>query len=80
MVMDLKKEVETLKNERDQDKKEIETLKIERDRDKATVRNLEESNRTLQEANAQLQEAIRGSVNQTCCPLVRCAKFLMGKP
>lgn len=64
-------------------KSELESLKIEREQDKATIKNLEESNKDLQRANAQLQETIRGSANQgqthVCCPLVRCAKFLMGK-
>ena len=66
MVMALKSEVESLKNKREQDK--------------VTIKNLEESNRALQEANAQLQETIRELYQtQDCCPLIRCAKVLMGK-
>ena len=64
-------------------KSELESLKIEREKDKSTIKNLEESVRDLQKANAQLQETIRESANQDqthdCCPLVRFAKFLMGK-
>ena len=61
-------------------KSELGSLKTEREQDKATIKNLEESNKDLRRANAQLQETIRGSgQTHVCCPLVRCAKFLMGK-
>ena len=62
----------------------VESLKTEREQDRATIRNLEESNRSLREANIQLQATVR-ELNLTrnrdtdCCPLLRCVKFLMGK-
>ena len=62
----------------------VESLKTEREQDRATIRNLEESNRSLREANIQLQATVRElnlnrNHDKDCCPLLRCVKFLMGK-